>query len=131
MRGRIPADEDAWLYVKWKMEVYVDSLLQATLLLGPVEDEAKTYDALVLAGCVSELSNTATRHKDTVVLVLVAPSKAAEPPETGISEEEDTAIPVAVARMVTCHSPVDETNSLVVVERQGHSCVVSPQVVPQ
>ena len=31
MRGRIPPDEDAWLYRKWQTEVDVDSLLQATL----------------------------------------------------------------------------------------------------
>ena len=62
MQGRIPADEDAWLYHKSKTEVYVDSLLQATLLPGPVEDGVDTYAALGLAGRVSELSNAATRE---------------------------------------------------------------------
>ena len=52
MRGRITADEDAWLYHKWKPEVDVDSLLQATLPPGPVEDEVDTYEALALAGRV-------------------------------------------------------------------------------
>ena len=42
IRGRIAADEDAWLYHKWKPEVDVDSLLQATLPPGPVEDEVDT-----------------------------------------------------------------------------------------
>ena len=31
MRGRIPADEEVWLYHKLKTEVAVDSLLQETL----------------------------------------------------------------------------------------------------
>ena len=67
MRGRIPADEDAWLYHKWKPEVDVDSLLQATLPPGPIEDEVDTYEALALAGRVSELSNAATpEHSDFV-----------------------------------------------------------------
>ena len=57
MRGCIAADEEAWLYHKWKLEVDVDSLLQATLPLGLVEDEGDTYEALALAGRVSELSN--------------------------------------------------------------------------
>ena len=68
MRGRITADEDAWLYHKWKPEVDVDSLLQATLPRGPVEDEVDTYEALALAGRVSELSNKATPgHSDFVI----------------------------------------------------------------
>ena len=68
MRGRIPADEDVWLYHTWKPEVYVDSLLQATLPPSPVEDEVDTYEALVLAGRVRELSNAATlEHSDFVV----------------------------------------------------------------
>ena len=56
MRGRIPADEDAWLHHKLKTEVDVDSLLQATLPPGPVEDGVDTYAALGLASRVSELS---------------------------------------------------------------------------
>ena len=56
MRGRICADEDAWLYHKLKTEVDLHSLLQATLPAGPVEDEVDTYAALGLAGRVSELS---------------------------------------------------------------------------
>ena len=56
MRGRILANEDAWLYHKWKTEVGVDSLLQATLPPGPVEDEVDTDEALALASKVSELS---------------------------------------------------------------------------
>ena len=36
MGGRIPADEDAWLYHKLKTEDDVYSLLQATLPRGPV-----------------------------------------------------------------------------------------------
>ena len=43
----------------------MDSLLQATLPPGPVEDEVDTYEALALAGRVSELSNAATaEHSD-------------------------------------------------------------------
>ena len=49
MRGRITADEDAWLYHKWKPEVDMHSLMQATLPPGPVEDEVDTYEALALA----------------------------------------------------------------------------------
>ena len=56
MRGRIPADEEAWLYHKWEMEVEVDSLLQANLPSSPVEDGVDTYAVLALAGRVSELS---------------------------------------------------------------------------
>ena len=68
MRGCIAADEDVWLYHKWKPEVDVDSLLQGTLPPGPVEDEVDTYEALVLAGRVSELSNKATpEHSDFVL----------------------------------------------------------------
>ena len=67
MRGHITTDEDAWLYHEWK-PVDVDSLLQAILPLGPVEDEVDTYEALALAGRVSELSNAATlRHSDFVL----------------------------------------------------------------
>ena len=114
MRGRIPPDEDAWLYRKWQTEVDVDSLLQATLPPGPVEDEVDSYEALVLAGRVSELSNTATPEQDAVVPVLAPPSNVAKPLMAGISEEEDTAIPVAQARMATRRTPVDETKPLVV-----------------
>ena len=39
MRGRIPPDEDSWFYRRLKTDVDVDSLLQATLPLGPVEFE--------------------------------------------------------------------------------------------
>ena len=68
MQGRITADEDAWLYHKWKTEVDVDSLVQATLAPSPVEDEEDTYEALALAGGVSELSNKATpEHSDFVI----------------------------------------------------------------
>ena len=68
MQGRITADEDAWLYHKWKPEFHVDSLVQATLPPGPVEDEEDTYEALALAGRVSELSNKATpEHSDFVI----------------------------------------------------------------
>ena len=68
MRGCIAADEDSWLYHKWKPEVDVDSLLQATLPPGPVEDEVDTREALVLAGRVSEPSNKATpSHSDFVL----------------------------------------------------------------
>ena len=114
MRGRILADEDAWLYNNWKMEVDVDSLLQATLPLGLVEDEVDTYEALVLASRVSELLNAATPEQEVGVHVLVTPSKVAEPPDAGISEEEDNTILVTVARMVNCHTPADETKLLVV-----------------
>ena len=68
MRGRITADEDAWSYHKWKLEVDVDSLLQAILPHGPFEDEVDTYEALALAGRVSELSNAAAlEHSDFVL----------------------------------------------------------------
>ena len=56
MRGRIPADEEVWLYHKSKTEIEVESLLQATLPPSPVEDEVDTYAVLGLAGRVSELS---------------------------------------------------------------------------
>ena len=46
----------------------MDSLLQATLPPGPVEDEVDTYEALALASRVSELSNAATpEHSDFVL----------------------------------------------------------------
>ena len=65
MQGRITADEDARLYHKWKPEVDTDSFVQATLPPGPVEDEEDTYEALALAGRVSELSNKTTpEHSD-------------------------------------------------------------------
>ena len=68
MQGCITVDDDAWLYHKWKPEVDVDSPVQATLSPGPVEDEEDTYEALALAGRVSELSNTATpKHSDFVI----------------------------------------------------------------
>ena len=67
MRGRITANEDAWLYHKWKV-VDVDSLLQAILPPGPIEDEVDTYEALALAGRVSERSNGAiAEHSDFVL----------------------------------------------------------------
>ena len=69
MRGRITADEDAWLCHKWKPEVDVNSLLQATLPPGPVEDEVDTYEALALAGRVSELSNAAIPEQSDFVLI--------------------------------------------------------------
>ena len=59
MHGRVPADEDAWRYKKRKMEINVNSLLEATLPLGRVENEVDRYDALVLAGRVSVLLNEA------------------------------------------------------------------------
>ena len=50
-------------------EIGVDSLLQATLPPGPIEDEVDTYEALALAGRVSELSNAATpEHSDFVLI---------------------------------------------------------------
>ena len=68
MQGRVTVDEDVWLYHKWKPEVAVDSLVQATLPPGPVEDEVDTYEAFALAGRVSELSNKATlEHSDFVI----------------------------------------------------------------
>ena len=49
-------------------EFDMDSLLQATLPPGPVEDEVDRYEALALAGRVSELSNAATlEHSDSVL----------------------------------------------------------------
>ena len=89
------------MYRKWKMEVDVDSILQATLPPGPVDDEVVSYEALVLGGRVSELSNAATPEQDAMVLVLATPSNVAKPSGAGISEEEDTAILVAAARMAT------------------------------
>ena len=68
MRDRIIANEDAWLYHKWKPEVGLDSLLQATLPPGPVEDEVDTHEALALASRVSELSNKATTEHCDLVL---------------------------------------------------------------
>ena len=49
-----------------------------------------------------------------MVPVLATPSNVAKPLISGISEEEDTAIPVAPARMATRRTPVDETKPLVV-----------------
>ena len=49
-----------------------------------------------------------------MVPVLATPSHVAKPLIAGISEEEDTAIRVAPARMATCRTPVDETKPLVV-----------------
>ena len=49
-----------------------------------------------------------------MVHVLATPSNVAKPSDAGISEEEDTAIPVTPARMATRHTPVDETKPLVV-----------------
>ena len=46
----------------------MDSLLQTTLPPGPVEDEVDTYEALALAGRVSELSNAATPEHSVFVL---------------------------------------------------------------
>ena len=80
----------------------------------PPVDEVDTYEALVLASRVSELSNAATLEKDDVVLVLVIPSDVAEPLDAGISEKEDIAIHVAPARMATGQAPVDETRPLIV-----------------
>ena len=60
MRGCLPLDEDAWLCRKWKTQVDVDSLLQATLPPGRVEDEVDSYKVFVLAGMVSGLSNATT-----------------------------------------------------------------------
>ena len=114
MRGRIPRDEDAWLYHRWKTEVDVDSILQATLPPSPVEDEVDSYEASVLVGRVSELSNAGTPEQDAVVPLLAIPSNVAKPSDAGIFEEEDTAILVAPARMVTCQMPVHETKPLVV-----------------
>ena len=46
----------------------VETLLQAALPPGLVEDEVDTYEALALAGRVSELSNAATpEHSDFVL----------------------------------------------------------------
>ena len=39
MRGRVHTDEDAWLFNKWRTEFNADPLLEATLPLGPIEDE--------------------------------------------------------------------------------------------
>ena len=114
MRGRIPPNEDVWLYRKWKTEVDVDSLLQATLPPGPAEDEVDSYEAFVLAGRVSEVSNAATPEQDAVLPVLATTSNVAKPLIAGISEEEDAAIRVAAARMATRRTPVDETKPLVV-----------------
>ena len=68
MRGRITAHEDARLYHKWKPEVDVDSLLQATLPPCLVEDEVDTYEVVALADRVSEPSSAATpEHSDFVL----------------------------------------------------------------
>ena len=47
----------------------MDSFLQATLPPGPVKDEVDTYEALALAGRVSELSNKATPEHSDLYLV--------------------------------------------------------------
>ena len=122
MCGRAPHDEDAWLYKKWKTEVNVDSLRQATLPPGPVQDKVYTYEALVLASSLSELSNRAPSLSDEEDSPTGLPScrmpapwskileqdtvapftlpKIAMPSDAGISKEEDIAIPVSVARKV-------------------------------
>ena len=87
---------------------------QATLPPSPVEDELDSYEAFVLVRRVSELSNAATPEQDVVVLVLATPSNVAKPLIAGISEDEDTAILVAPARMATRRTPVAETKPLVV-----------------
>ena len=114
MRGRIPLDEDAWLYRKWKTEVDMDSLLQATLPPGLVEDEVDSCEAFILAGRVRKLSNAATPEQDVVVSVLATPSNIVKPSDAGNCEEEATAIPLALAPMATRRTPVDETKPLVV-----------------
>ena len=82
MRGHVSADEGAWLFKKWKIEVDVDSLLEATVPPGRVEDEVDTYEALVLASTVSALSNEAPSLFDEED----SPPKVAESLDTGISE---------------------------------------------
>ena len=42
MRGRIIADEDVWLYHKWKLKFDVDFFSQATLPPGPFGDEVNS-----------------------------------------------------------------------------------------
>ena len=84
MRGRIPDDEDVWLYKKWKTEVNVDSLLEATLPPGLIEDEVGTYVALVLVGWVSELSNEAPSLLDEEA----SPPRVAEPLDAGTPEQD-------------------------------------------
>ena len=125
MRGRIPPDEDVWLYRKWKREVDVDCLLQATLPPNPVEDEVDSYEAFVLGGRVSELSNAATPEQDAMVPMLATPFNGAEPSDAGISEEEDIAIPVAPAQMATRQTPVDETKALVVGDGFGDKVILA------
>ena len=61
-----------------------------------------THEALVLASRLSELSNAATPRQDAMVLVLATPFNVAKLSDAGISQEEDTAIPVAPARMANC-----------------------------
>ena len=56
MRGRIPLDEEAWLYHKLKTEVDLYSFLQEILLSGPVKDGVDTYASLGLASEVSKFS---------------------------------------------------------------------------
>ena len=51
-----------------------------------------------------------------MVPVLATPSNVAKPLIAGISEEKDTAIPVAPGRMATRRTPVDETKPLVVAD---------------
>ena len=56
--------------------------------------------------------------------VRVTPSKVAEPSDASISEEEDTAIPISVARKITLHMPVDETKPFVVGDRLSDKDII-------
>ena len=48
-----------------------------------------------------------------MVPVLATPSNVAKPSDAGIPEQEDSAIPVAPARIATRRTPIDETKPLV------------------
>ena len=61
---------------------------------------------------VAEPWNAGTPEQDTVVLL--TPSKVAEPSDAGFFKEEDFAIPVGASQKVTRHMPVGGTKPLVV-----------------
>ena len=84
-------------------------LLQATLPPGLAEDEVDSYEAFVLVGRVSKLSNAATPAQDPMVPFIATTLNATNLSDAGNPEEDDTAIVVAPARMATRRTPVDET----------------------
>ena len=97
MCGRIPTDEDAWLWKKWKTEVNMDSLQEGGFPPFLVENKDDAYKAFTLAGmmCVfsneAPLSDTGTLEEGLVGLVTLP--KGAELSNAG-TPEQDMVVPV-------------------------------------